>query len=99
MRRFLRTDVGLSYGGSMRWIDDHCHLHRDVAVADEQVAAGGAGGGGRLITVGCDLDQSAEYIDIARRHPGTVFATVGVHPHDAKDGLGGIEGLRGEAEG
>jgi TatD DNase family protein len=82
----------------VRWIDDHCHLHRDVAVADEQVAAAAAAGVERLITVGCDLGQSADYIDIARRHPGSVWATVGVHPHDAKDGLGGIEALLGEPE-
>ncbi len=82
----------------MRWIDDHCHLHRDVAIADEQVTAAADAGVEKLITVGCDPDQSADYIDLARRHPGSVFATVGVHPHDAKDGLGGIEALLGEPE-
>ncbi len=81
-----------------RWIDDHCHLERDPRRADEQVAAAVAVGVERLITVGCDLGQSADYIDIARRHPGTVWATVGVHPHDAKDGIGGIEALLGEPE-
>ena len=82
----------------MRWIDDHCHLHRDVATADEQVAAARAAGVERLITVGCDVGQSADYVDIARRHPGVVWATAGVHPHDAKDGLGGLEALLGEPE-
>ncbi len=82
----------------MRWIDDHCHLHRDLAVADEQVAAAAEAGVERLITVGCDVGQSADYIDIARRHPGRVWATVGVHPHDAKDGIGGLEALLGEPE-
>lgn len=82
----------------MRWIDDHCHLHRDLAQADEQVAAARAAGVERMITVGCDVGQSADYIEIARRHPGTVWATVGVHPHDAKDGLDGLEALLGEPE-
>lgn len=82
----------------MRWIDDHCHLHRDLAQADEQVAAAAEAGVERLITVGCDVGQSADYIDIARRHPGHVWATVGVHPHDAKGGLGGMEALLGEPE-
>jgi TatD DNase family protein len=82
----------------LRWIDDHCHLHRDIAIADEQVEAAAAVGVERLITVGCDVSQSADYIDIARRHPGRVFATVGVHPHDAKHGIGGIEALLGEPE-
>jgi TatD DNase family protein len=82
----------------MRWIDDHCHLHRDLAQADEQVAAAVAAGVERLITVGCDVGQSSDYIEIARRHPGRVWATVGVHPHDAKDGLEGIEALLSEPE-
>jgi TatD DNase family protein len=82
----------------VRWIDDHCHLHRDVAIADEQVAAAAAAGVERLITVGCDVGQSADYIDIARRHPAVVWATVGVHPHDAKEGIGGLEALLGEPE-
>ena len=66
--------------------------------AAEQVAAAAEVGVERLITVGCDIDQSADYIDIARRHPGVVWATAGVHPHDAKDGIGGLEALLGEPE-
>ncbi|MEQ1787359.1 MAG: TatD family hydrolase [Acidimicrobiales bacterium] len=77
----------------MRWIDDHCHLHRDLAQADEQVAAAAGAGVERLITVGCDVSQSSDYIEIARRHPGRVWATVGVHPHEAKDGIEGLEAL------
>jgi TatD DNase family protein len=75
------------------WIDDHCHLDRDPATADAQVAAAAAAGVARLITVGCDVDQSADYVAAARRHPGVVWATAGVHPHDAKDGLDGLEAL------
>jgi TatD DNase family protein len=82
----------------MRWIDDHCHLHRDLAQADAQVAAAAEAGVERLITVGCDVGQSADYIEIARRHTGRVWATVGVHPHDAKDGIDGMEALLGEPE-
>jgi TatD DNase family protein len=80
------------------WIDDHCHLDRDPARADEQVAAAAEAGVTRLITVGCDVHQSTDYIDAARRHPGVVWATAGVHPHDAKDGLDGLEALLGEPE-
>jgi len=82
----------------MRWIDDHCHLHRDLEQADAQVAAAAEAGVERLITVGCDVGQSADYIEIARRHPGQVWATAGVHPHDAKDGIDGLEALLDEAE-
>lgn len=82
----------------MRWIDDHCHLERDPVRADEQVAAAAAHRVARLITVGCDVPQSEDYIEAARRHPGVVWATAGVHPHDSKDGLDGLEGLLGAPE-
>ena len=77
----------------MPWIDDHCHLDADPATADEQVAAAAEAGVTRLITVGCDVAQSSTYVDAARRHPGTVWATAGVHPHEAKDGIDGLEAL------
>lgn len=77
----------------MPWIDDHCHLERDPERADAQVAAAAEAGVARLITVGCDVAQSRDYVAAARRHPGVVWATAGVHPHDAKDGIDGLEDL------
>jgi TatD DNase family protein len=82
----------------IRWIDDHCHLDQDVATADTQVAAAADAGVARLITVGCDVSQSRAYIDAARRHPGVVWATAGVHPHDASGGIDGLEELLDEPE-
>lgn len=55
--------------------------------------AAAAAGVERLITVGCDVAQSTDYVAVARRHPGVVWATAGVHPHDAKDGIEGLEEL------
>jgi TatD DNase family protein len=81
-----------------RWTDDHCHLDLDPVVADQQVVAAAELGVERLITVGCDVDQSAAYIDLARRHLGAVWATAGVHPHDASRGIGGLEALLVEPE-
>lgn len=75
----------------LRWFDNHCHLrageHGDQTVADARAA-----GVTRMITVGTDLQQSTIARDVAHRHEG-VWATAGVHPHDAKDGLDGIEAL------
>ncbi|MDP1820090.1 MAG: TatD family hydrolase [Acidimicrobiales bacterium] len=76
-----------------RWIDDHCHLEEDAARAAEQVAAAAEAGVERLITVGCDVPQSAAYLELARQHPGVVWATAGVHPHDAAGGIDGLEDL------
>jgi TatD DNase family protein len=82
----------------IRWIDDHCHLERDPDAADAQVAAAADAGVARLITVGCDVSQSRDYVQVARRHPGVVWATAGVHPHDASGGIEGLEELLGEPE-
>ena len=46
----------------------------------------------RLVTVGTDAASSREAIDVARRRE-EVWATVGVHPHDASGGVDGIAEL------
>lgn len=75
----------------MPWIDQHCHLPPgDVGAS--QVADARAAGVTRMVTVGCTLEQSRQMVAIAREHDG-VYATAGIHPHDAKDGLDGIEDL------
>ena len=76
------------------WADSHCHLQYD-GVADDAVAAAAAAGIGRIICVGTDADQSRGAIELAARHPGTVWATVGLHPHDASQGVDTVTGLLG----
>lgn len=66
------------------WIDNHCHLRADHA---DQVADAVSNGIEHLITVGCSLEDSKECIDIAAQYE-TVSATVGIHPHDAAEGVG-----------
>lgn len=92
--------VGVRVGSveEVRWIDDHCHLHRDPEQGDAQVRAALEAGVERMISVGCDVGQSTDYIDAARRHPGVVFATAGVHPHEAKHGIDGLGALLAEPE-
>src|SRR5947209_843412 len=79
------------------WADSHCHLQCD-GVAAGALAAAAAAGVGRVICVGTDAAYSAAGIEVARAHPGTVWATVGLHPHDASDGVDTIVGLLGEPE-
>ncbi len=81
----------------MRWTDDHCHLPDDVPAAGEQVADARAAGVERIITVGTELEHSRAAIAVARALDG-VWATAGVHPHEAKDGLDGLSDLLGEPE-
>jgi len=86
---------------ALRWTDDHCHLGwdgdgpADPSVADDMVADARAAGVERLVTVGTDRARSADAVAAAARHPGVVWATVGLHPHDARDGLDGLVELLG----
>ncbi len=78
---------------SSAWFDHHCHL--DPATADETVAEAAAAGVERLVTVGTDLPGSRDAVAVAARHPG-VWATAGVHPHEARFGLDGLVELLAE---
>ena len=77
----------------MRWTDDHCHLPEAADEAGAVVADAVANGVERLITVGCDVAQSIAYAELAAAHPGVVWSTAGVHPHDAKGGIDGLEAV------
>ena len=63
-------------------VDTHCHLDMlDVdAVLDRMTAAGVD----RAVTIGVDLSSSEWAVRTAEEHP-ELWATVGLHPHDAKD--------------
>ncbi len=79
------------------WADSHCHLQYE-GITEDALAAAGAAGVERVICVGTDASQSEKAIEVARAHPGTVWATVGLHPHDAVNGVQGIVDLLGAPE-
>jgi TatD DNase family protein len=77
----------------VRFTDSHCHLPSaggDAAIADAR-----SEGVARLITIGTDAAESAAAIAVAERHDD-VWATVGVHPHEARYGVDGIRALLGD---
>jgi TatD DNase family protein len=78
----------------MRWIDNHCHIPPGVD-GDLWVEAARAAGVDQMVTVGVTHERSVEAIAVAARHDG-VFATVGVHPHDATEGTIGLSELLAE---
>ncbi len=79
---------------AVRWVDNHCHLPADPVQAREVVAAARESGVARLVDVGTDLGRSAEACERASVFE-EVYATVGLHPHDAVDGLDGFDELYG----
>lgn len=80
----------------MSWTDSHCHVPYE-GVGVEVIAEARAAGVTRLVSIGTDAAQSAAAIDVAQGHDG-VWATVGLHPHDANDGVESIVGLLDRAK-
>ncbi|MBM3209753.1 TatD family deoxyribonuclease [Candidatus Saccharibacteria bacterium] len=76
--------------------DTHCHIQDSefytphqgeaVYVAAKEAAVK------QMIVVGCDLRSSEEAVKFAATHE-SVYAAVGVHPHETSKGIDGIAGL------
>lgn len=75
------TDIPVSTTAHT-WIDSHCHLQLGEAEAAAAVARALAAGVERMICIGTDLESSRAAVALAGVHP-EVWATVGLHPHDA----------------
>jgi TatD DNase family protein len=71
------------------WTDSHCHVGADA------IGAARDAGVTRMIVVGTDASWSAVAMEVAAAHDG-VWATVGLHPHDASKGVATIEQLLAE---
>ena len=69
----------------MSLIDTHAHLNdpKFSSDIDEVVARANAAGVAKIIVCGYDMQSSRDAIALAERFE-CVYATVGVHPHDAK---------------
>jgi len=62
-------------------IDSHCHLDM-LDDAQGALAEAQAEGVGTVVAVGIDVASSQAAVELAERMP-SVYATVGLHPHDA----------------
>jgi len=67
-------------------IDSHCHLDMEpyANVLAETINGAVNSGVTRVVTVGIDLQSSRRAVGLAREFP-EVFATIGIHPHNAAD--------------
>lgn len=80
------------------FFDSHCHVHDErvlggTAAAIEQARHDHVIG---MITVGCDRPTSEAAIAVAAEHDD-VWATVGLHPHDASHGVATVVDLLDQA--
>lgn len=66
-------------------VDSHAHIDTPRFNSDREAVIRAAYEGGitRIVDPGCDLPSSQHALQLAKEHPGMVFAGVGTHPHDA----------------
>ena len=85
------------------WIDNHCHItpaHLQPADDGSQAVVDAAVDAGviAMITVGTDAASSAACLEVAASDD-RVFATAGVHPHDAVEGTAALRDVVDAARG
>ena len=69
------------------YTDTHCHLYDSRAgTVAELIDGAHAAGVTTMISVGCDAASTAQAIEVAAAHDG-IYATAGLHPHEAKHGV------------
>lgn len=75
-------------------IDTHCHIHsNDYKLdPDEVISAAATDGVSKILVIGTDVADSKTAIDFAHKRDN-VWATIGLHPHDAKLGPKTFEAL------
>jgi TatD DNase family protein len=77
------------------WSDAHCHLQdhflgddETTATLSDTLARAYEGGVDRVVVIGTDATTSAQALEItAFESPVEIYATVGLHPHDALQDL------------
>lgn len=81
----------------MKLFDTHAHLNNPILFEnlDEVVQNAIENNVGKMICIGYDLKTSKQAIEIARKYPGIVYASVGIHPTECYnlDDLAEIEKL------
>jgi TatD DNase family protein len=90
--------------GEIHWVDAHCHLQLEIGEArfspddaDAQVTRARDAGVEWMVCVGTGLETSKQALELASRYDD-VYATVGLHPHDAKDLDDAWDGLAAMAD-
>ena len=78
-------------------IDTHCHIHESNYPLDigDVLSRAHHSGINQMICVGTNEQSSKEAVEFAHNHEH-IYAAIGVHPHDTKDGYRGIEALFGD---
>jgi TatD DNase family protein len=76
-------------------IDTHCHIHESDFTLDisEVLERAQQAGVDQMVCVGTGIESSARAVAFARQYD-QAFASIGVHPHDTKDGWESLSDIK-----
>ncbi|MDE3082395.1 MAG: TatD family hydrolase [Acidobacteriota bacterium] len=83
----------------MNWTDAHCHIQENFRAEEgpdlaEILSRSAAAGVARVVVVGTDATTSAQALAVTEiEAPVEIYATVGLHPHDATRDLAEVAAL------
>lgn len=68
-------------------VDTHCHLTDEAFSTDveEVILRAVEAGVGKMVLACCDETEMQPIFELARKHEGVLYATVGLHPENIKD--------------
>jgi TatD DNase family protein len=78
------------------WFDSHCHIQETYEPDPTVLARAADQGISDMVCIGTDAGSSAQALELAAAPPPgspRVWATVGLHPHEASRGLDEVEAL------
>lgn len=79
-------------------VDTHCHIHEPYELPiGEVLERARKDGVVQMICVGTSEKSSEQAIEFAEEHEG-IYSSIGVHPHDTKDGYDQIAKLAGTSD-
>lgn len=82
---------------TLQFIDTHAHIHEEgYNQPEEALSRAEEAGIVQVINIGTSKQSSREALDFALAHENT-YATIGIHPHETKDGWEVIRELAGSA--
>lgn len=91
-----KPEDDLDQAGITGWFDTHCHL-QDEQRPLEVLQRARAAGVSSMVCVGTDELSSRRALELVRSSgDGALWATVGLHPHEATRGARVVEGLLSE---
>lgn len=77
------------------WIDSHCHVQEHYEPDPTVLTRAGEAGVAGMVCIGTDAGSSAQALALAAAAADgpSVWATVGLHPHEASRGVAEVEAL------